>query len=188
MKGLIKPDLTITNGKKELKQLNLTPKLHEYFVANKLCDVTVQVGDQKILAHKVVLATSSTIWRDLFFENEFLSKILIEDFDYETIKDLIEYIYTGNMKKVTDQLLIAADKYEVSELKKLCEEHLIETIDLDSVINLLVLADCYKATSLYEKVAAYIQEHTAAFMNLEDTNAMFMMYPQLAFKLFKRIS
>lgn len=65
-----------------------------------------------MLTHKVVLATGKhTIWRDLFLRDETLTTILIEEFDYETIKDLVEYTHSGNMKKATDQLLVAADSY-----------------------------------------------------------------------------
>lgn len=187
IKCVIKPNLTSTDGKKELQPMNITPHLNEYFAANRLCDITVQVGDQQIQAHKVVLATGSTIWRAAIFENETLGTILIDDFEYGTIKALIDYMYTGNMKQATDQLMIAADKLGVTALKALCEDHLIETIDMKTIVNLLVLANRYKANALYDKVATYIEDNTAAFMNLENTKAMFMMYPEFAFKLFKQI-
>lgn len=63
----------------------------------------------------------------------------VADFDYETIKELIEYMYTGKVKQTTDQLLIAADKYGVIDLKELCEEQLIQTIKMKTVVSLLVL-------------------------------------------------
>lgn len=183
VKSLIVPQMSPTNDTKILA----SPILVEYFETNKFCDAIVQIKDQKIRAHKVVLATASPMWHDLFNEDETLATILIDDFDYGTIKELIEYMYTGVMKQATDQLLIAADKYGVVGLKELCELQLIETIDMKTVVKLLVLADHYKADKLFNSVLLYVQGNYAAFKELEEAKSIFMMYPELGFKLFARI-
>lgn len=93
---------------------------------------------------------------------------------------MIEYMYTGNVKQATDLLLIAA-------VKKLCELHLIETIDMQNVVSLLVLAEQYNAEVLFNKVLMYVRENYAAFMKLEDAKSIILMYPDVAFKLFSQI-
>lgn len=168
-------------------QQNISTKLMEYFVANKYCDVTIHAQDQQIRAHKIALSAGSIIWQDLFDKNVTLTTIHIADFDYGTIKDMIEYMYSGKVKQTSDQLFIAADKYRVTGLKELCEEKLSQTIEIKSSVNLLVLAERYKATLLYDKVIDFIDENCEAFKKLEEANGMFMMYPELGFKLFKRL-
>lgn len=101
VKSLIMPQLSSMNDMKILT----SPILVEYFENNKFCDANVQIKDQNIRAHKVVLATGSPKWHDLFYEDETLATILIDDFDYETIKELIEYMYTGVMKQATDSMV-----------------------------------------------------------------------------------
>lgn len=186
--SVIMAHLIPANAKKEKQQLNTSSSLLESFNKSMFCDVTVHVQEQQIRAHKIVLATSSTVWHDLFVKNETLAELQIVDFDYETIKELIEYMYSGVIKQATDELLIAADKYGVDGLKKFCEEQLIHNIDMKSVVNLLVIADRCKALVLYDKVIEFIVENLNAFNELEEAKAMFMIYPELTFKLLAQIS
>lgn len=187
---------TYLSPSKETKALHnfdisACPIFYEYFTGNKFCDVTVQIKDEQIQAHKVILAINSHVWHDLFNTDKTLSTVHVVDFDYKTIKQLIEYMYTGTVKQpmqATDQLLIASDTYGIAGLKKLCESQLIETIDLKNIVNLLVLADRYNASTLYEKVMEYIQENCDAFKKLDEAKTIFMMYPELGFKIFAQIA
>lgn len=172
---------------KEKQLENASSSLLEYFTTMKICDILIHVQDQQIRAHKIVLSDNSTIWHDLFIKDETLATLHIVDFDYDTIEQLIAYMYTGKIKQVTDQLLIASDTYGVAGLKKLCEEELITTINMKSVVNLLVMADRYKAVALYDKVMEFTVENRAAFKELEEAKAMFMIYPELTFKLSSKI-
>lgn len=181
------------NDKQRIRPMNIlsSPILLEYFNINKLCDITVQVGDQKIRAHKVVLAAASTIWRNIFFEDDTVATIIINDFQYGTIKELIEFMYTGIVKQpipMIDQLFCAADKYGVLGLKELCEGMLIENIEMKTVVNLMVLADLYKASRLSDMTMKFIEDNCEAFKELEEAKSIFMMYPELAFKLFTKIA
>ena len=48
----------------------------------------------------------------------------IEDLDIETVKDMLKYMYAGkieNLNTRSPRLLEAADKYQLSELKEICE-------------------------------------------------------------------
>lgn len=191
--SIIQAHLTPTKVSEGLQRVNMTAgsTIFEYFVDNKLCDVTVHVQNHKIRAHKLILATGSVAWRDIFFANEILDTLRIEEFEYETIRELIEYIYTGKYEQQTqavEQLLIAADKYGVPGLKELCELKLIEIIDIKTVVNLLVLSDRYKAGALWEKAMEFIRENNTAFKELEEAKMIFMSYPELAFKLYERIT
>ena len=46
------------------------------------------------------------------------------------------------------ELLVAADRYDLSGLKKLCENSLVEGLTIDNVLDLLVLADTHNAEDL----------------------------------------
>lgn len=154
-----------------------------------MCDVSVHVQGKRKRAHKVALANGSKVWRALFFANEALTRVLVVDFDYGTIKNLIVYIYTGVVRQetATEQLLMAAEKYSVDCLKKLCETFLCETIAMKTSANLLVLAHKYNATILFSNVVAYIGQNRSEFRKLDEAKSIFMTYPELAFELFANI-
>lgn len=97
--SLIGPHLSQANNKKQLQHLNISVNLMEYFVAKKFCDITIQVRDKSIQAHKVVLAAGSPIWHDLFNADMTIAVVRVDDYEYEIIKKLIEYMYTGIVKK-----------------------------------------------------------------------------------------
>lgn len=61
--------------------------------------------------------------------------VVIEDIEYETFLELLNFIYCGRCSKdVTEfsfasDLLIAADKYRLDELKNYCEKALIQVFN-----------------------------------------------------------
>lgn len=185
----VKKELNPTADHKELEYpQKFLSNLKEYFVANKFCDISIDVQGQRIRAHKTALAIGSTIWHDLIVKNEKLDTINITDFDYATVQELIVFMYTGNVNHVTDQLLIAADTFGVADLKNICEVELSKTIEKKNVAKLLMLADRYKAISLYDKVVDFIEKNLPAFMEMEETKGLCMTYPELSFKLLTRLS
>eukprot|EP00833_Pecoramyces_ruminatium_P015471 jgi/Orpsp1_1/1189503/evm.model.d7180000072502.1 len=106
----------------------------EYF------DVEFEVGKyQKIIkAHRVILASRCSTFKDLFEEqmsvnsdsNNYL-KIALPDEDYLSFKALIDYLYKGKCyipksKKVIDNLLNLAYQYQVNNLIESIEEEISE--------------------------------------------------------------
>lgn len=173
------------------RKMSSLPILFEYFADNKLCDITIQVREKQIRAHKVVLAAGSTVWRDLFFKDESLATIRITEVDHRTIKTMIKFMYTGTIDQTkqtaADQLLIAATKFGITDLKKRCEHQLINTIEMTTIVNLWKLADRCNSSALYAKVESFIRDNYAAFKELDETRAVFMSHPEMGFKLFARI-
>lgn len=172
------------------RKMSSLPILFEYFADNKLCDITVQVREKGIRAHKVVLAAGSTVWRDLFFDDESVATIHITEFDHRTIKTIIKFMYTGTIdqtKQTTEQLLLAATTYGITDLRKRCEHQLIATIEMKTILHLWMLADRCNSSVLYAKVESFIRENYAEFKDMDETKAVFMSHPEMGFKLFARI-
>lgn len=157
----------------------------------KFCDITIQVpGGSNFRAHKFILSGKSSVWRQLLSNNVQLSIITIEDLEEDIIEALVNFIYIGSVPeppKCIDQLLIAADKYGVDDLKKWCEQQLINTITVPSAVNLLILANRYIASDLYERVINFVRQHIAELKEREEFNSLFFTYPDLALKLFNNI-
>ena len=63
------------------------------------------------------------------------SKVDIVDLDGETVHDMIIYIYSGKVGELEGKatgLLSAAEKYDLRELKQMCETSLCENINTEN--------------------------------------------------------
>lgn len=83
----------------------------------------------------------------------------IVDLNADTVTYMLSYIYSGQVDKLKDKasgLLIAADKYDLKELKEMCEASMIENIDEDNALDLLVLADLHGARSMRDIAVKFI--------------------------------
>jgi speckle-type POZ protein len=71
---------------------------------------------------------------------------------------LVRYIYAGkieNLNTRSPRLLEAADKYQLSELKEICEEMLCSSLTVDTCLECLVLADMHNAADLKVSSTVY---------------------------------
>ena len=81
------------------------------------------------------------------------SVITVQDISLPTFKKLLEFIYSDQLNELesADQainVLVAANKYGLDRLKRLCEKYLVALIDLENVIEMLYLSDMHQAVEL----------------------------------------
>jgi hypothetical protein len=119
-------------------------------------DVTFVLGDVKFKGHKCILAGRCHFFANMFslgMRESQESVITVQDIAPYTFKKLLEFIYTDQIGafQTADQaidILVAANKYGLDRLKRLCEKYLVGMIDLDNVIELLYLSDMHQAMEL----------------------------------------
>ena len=118
-------------------------------------DISIVTENGQLKAHKAVLASCSPVFRRMFFhdmkENE-SSTVEIDDMSCESCAILLKSIY-GNIKleefwENRVMLLVAANKYDISELKETCEMSLLEDIACDNVLERLQLSWIYHVDKL----------------------------------------
>ena len=71
----------------------------------------------------------------------------------------MEFIYCGHVvltEELALDLLVAANKYALLELKARCEEFLVESLNLDVIVERVELAEKVDAMVLYDGAAAYL--------------------------------
>lgn len=119
--------------------------------AGDFADVTFVIGDTRIKGHKCILASRSSFFKNMFTvgmrECE-ESVISVQDISLATFKKLLEFIYSDQLSELenADQaidVLVAANKYGLDRLKRLCEKFLVALIDLENVVELLYLSDMH---------------------------------------------
>lgn len=97
------------------------------------------------------------------FEHEMEEKkqnrVEITDMDPEVLREMLRFIYTGkapNLEKMADDLLSAADKYDLERLKVMCEEALCSNLSVETAADVLILADMHSAGQLKAHAIDYI--------------------------------
>lgn len=146
----------------------------------QFCDVTIKVqrSYSEIPAHKVVLVSGSTTWEQLLTDDAQLSIINVPEFEHQTIEALVNFIYDGSVPEHldgADQLLVAAETYGVQGLKDWCEQQLMNTITIDTVVHLLLLSHRYKAPALFERIVPFVRENFATIELRDDWKSTFLM-------------
>ncbi|KAG8099838.1 hypothetical protein GUJ93_ZPchr0013g33823 [Zizania palustris] len=131
-------------------------------------DVTFDVGQERFLAHRCVLAARSSVFKAEFFgaTNNVIAHrtIKIEDMEAGVFRSLLHFIYTDMLPDASQDvvmvqhLLVAADRYNVERLKLICEEKLSKNLDSDMLATNLALAEHHGCHGLKEacfEVLAY---------------------------------
>ena len=138
------------------------PYLSAMFDSGEFTDCKIECGEREFNCHKMVLAGRSDVLKAMLESNmiEGLeSRIRITDFDETIIEKLVSYMYKGRVEVLKDEaenLLAAAEKYNLDGLKAVCEDTLALSMSADNAVDLLLLADMYNASLLREKVLRYI--------------------------------
>jgi len=154
-------------------------------------DVTIKCENTAVACHKIILGARSPVFNAMFNHNmtENQSReVEIPDLDLETVKDMLKYMYAGkidNLNTRSPRLLEAADKYQLSELKQICEEVLCDSLTVDTCLECLVLADLHNAEQLKDAAVKFVVENSEEFVDQIDK---FKPYPDLMAELFKAIA
>ncbi|CAD6205176.1 unnamed protein product [Miscanthus lutarioriparius] len=127
-------------------------------------DVTFQVGDEKFIAHRCLFAARSAVFKAELFgamkEGTTDTVVHIDDMDAKSEEEEEEYMW--------QDLLVAADRYDVPRLRLICERMLCPYINTDTVATMLELADKHHCNGLKDACLdflnspANLQEVTAA--------------------------
>ena len=157
-------------------------------------DVTFIVGDEKIVAHRCVLAARSAVFKAELFgpmkEGTIASVIDVEDMEASVFKAMLGFVYTDSLPKMeigmvgeegeeaqeelwVQHLLAAADRYDLQRLKSLCEKKLCEHISVSSVTTTLALAERHNCCGLKEICLEFVKtpanlKEIIAFDGLDD--------------------
>jgi len=148
-------------------------------------DVTVVADGREFPAHRVILAQRSEVFRTMFevdmAENRD-NRVVIEDLSTDTISDLLTFIYTDlapNINMLAQELLVAAEKYNIPRLKALCEEELANTLDIDNVIDRLIASEMYRAFQLKDVALHWISKHAPDVVKTTSWKSLSEHHPEL---------
>ncbi|CAG5075217.1 Similar to spop-b: Speckle-type POZ protein B (Xenopus laevis) [Cotesia congregata] len=130
----------------------LSDDFRDLFVTKKKCDVIIKVGEEKFDAHKLILISRSCVFEAMFSydmkENK-ENQVTIPDIIPEIFKKVLDFIYTDKVNDINssvEELLEAADKYQLQRLKEMCEHSLSKILTDTNAIRIMIPADLHNAT------------------------------------------
>jgi len=154
------------------------------FDRKEMCDLIVKCGDEEFECHKFMLAARSKFFRAMLqaeMKESISGVINIQDIEPEVFKDLLDFIYTGsapNIEENAQDLLIAADKYDLELLKTCCEKEFTSTLAMDNLMEYLKLADWTHATALKKTILSFISKNKLKMKSI-DWKQELKEYPHL---------
>ena len=124
-----------------------------------MTDLKFIVKGREMAAHAAILASASPVMAAMLEPGKFKEgqskKVEIDDIEPEVFQQLLRYVYTGTAPEledeaITEPLFLAADKYQMDEIKEHCEESLIRKLKLENAVRYLVMAHLHLAGRLLE--------------------------------------
>ncbi|WVZ50351.1 LOW QUALITY PROTEIN: hypothetical protein U9M48_001610 [Paspalum notatum var. saurae] len=117
-------------------------------------DVTFVVAGEEFPAHRCVLAARSSVFRAELLgamKEKAMDRIEIFDMEPRVFKAMLHFMYTDTVPEFVDEeddefelfqhLLVAADRYDLERLKRICEKKLCSDMDASTVATALALAE-----------------------------------------------
>ncbi|XP_022179596.1 kelch-like protein 2 isoform X2 [Myzus persicae] len=134
---------------KQRRQESSYEKLNELRKNATLCDVTLKTADgDTIQVHKCVLMSNCMYFEKMFSERSEENDqncIHITDINSDILHNLIDYIYTGTLipihEDIVERLLKAADILQLFDVQDLCIEFLLRSINGENWLNIKAIAD-----------------------------------------------
>ncbi|XP_021952551.1 speckle-type POZ protein [Folsomia candida] len=179
----------------KVPECKLSEDLGALFESQKFSDVTLAViPGKEYQAHKAVLAARSPVFAAMFeheMEERKQNRVEITDVDNEVLREMLRFIYTGksgNLDKMADDLLAAADKYALDRLKVMCEEALCTSLSVENAAEVLILADLHSADQLKAQAIDFINIHATEIMETLGWKSMVHSHPHLIAEAFRALA
>ncbi|KAL9923992.1 protein roadkill-like [Glossina fuscipes fuscipes] len=177
----------------KLSAFKLNEDLGKLFDSEKYSDVTVVVGDRSFRVHKAVLAARSDVFAAMFEHETIeckLNRVTINDIDPEVVIEMLRFIYTSeapNLDRMADDLLAAADKYALDNLKVMCAKALCAKLSVETAAEILILADLHSIDQLKAQTIRFILTNATDVMETQGWQNMIIMHPHLIAEAFRRL-
>ncbi|KAH9364053.1 hypothetical protein HPB48_016391 [Haemaphysalis longicornis] len=110
-------------------------------------------------------------------------RVEIMDCEFEVFREVVEYMYTGRAPKVNEmaeQVLVAAEKYDLGRLKAMCEDVLCSKLSVGTAAEMLALADMHNADQLKINALEFIKAHAAAVTETDGWRTIASEKPHLS--------
>ena len=126
----------------------------DLYESQQLFDLTLSVDGKDFAVHKALMAASSDYFRAMFTNNcseKNQEVVNINGVDAVSMGLVVNFLYTGQVELHTDtvqNLLSAANLFQLLELKKGCADFMANKLDVDNCIGIHFFAQAHECESL----------------------------------------
>ncbi|XP_040563847.1 speckle-type POZ protein B [Lepeophtheirus salmonis] len=173
----------------------LSEDFNGLFESAQFADVTLACQGREFKCHKALLTARSQVFAAMFehdMEESKHNRVEVKDVDPDVMADMLRFIYTGranNLENMAADLLAAADKYALDRLKVSCEEALCNSLTVENVSEILILADLHSAEQLKAQAIDFINtRHVTDVMETAGWKQMVSTNPHLIAEAFKALA
>lgn len=162
------------------------------FDSQLFSDLTIHIEDKSIYAHKIIVADKSAYFRGFFRDGKGEQttssvRIINAGFGYETMVDLLFYIYNGTTSRDDSNhmfwkysnLLKADNQFVVDGLRDLCEVKLSLILKIENVVDCLLLADSCNAVRLKWQAINYFVENADQLTGVLTSDQFSVLHPEV---------
>ncbi|KAH9364049.1 hypothetical protein HPB48_016387 [Haemaphysalis longicornis] len=171
-------------------ECRLSEDFGQLLASRRFSDVILTVGGKDIHAHKNILSARCPVFAAMFehkMKENNQGRVEITDCDFEIFREVIEFIYTGRaseLNKMAEQVLVAADKYDLRRLKAMCEDILCSKLSVETAADMLLLADTHNADQLKANALRFIKANGARVVETDGWKKMATENPHPAVEAF----
>lgn len=128
-------------------------------------DFAFKVEGTMIHVHKCILSLKNQFFKTMFasgMKETTKSETQIADISYSTLKNIIDYCYTDDVKITGEnivELLMAAYKYHLINLKQICEDFIRDNIEISNASSLFQMGCFYESEQLKSFCLDFIIKH-----------------------------
>jgi len=150
--------------------------LDNLFTGKDASDLEITCDGEVFNCHQIILSARSPVFHAMFqadmIENH-SKKVNVSDVRKAVFSEVLRFIYTGkvssddSLKEQARDILVAANKYQLDLLKKLCEAQLISTLNASNCFDLLVLGDLHEAAKLKMAALDFVSMNSASLIETD---------------------
>lgn len=125
------------------------------YLNGRYTDFTLIVGRKDFQVHKCVLGMQSSVF-DAIFKNDMqeskTSEMRIQEFTEAAVEQFLHFLYTGWIQDETNamELFAIAAKYDVQNLKSICETIVLDNLDQANAHEVFSLGHLYDSRGMKE--------------------------------------
>jgi speckle-type POZ protein len=159
---------------------------------DKFADFVFKVENEKIPAHRVILAARSPVFAAMFqhdMQENKTNETDVTDVTPDAFKALLRFIYTGHCEvgMLTEDLFMAAIKYDIQDLIQICAKEMVKKLTADNAVRLLIVSDLHQAEDLKEAAMNFITKNGPFVMRRHSWTAFSKTHPNLISEIYFKL-
>jgi len=158
-------------------------------------DVELKCGDQIFDCHQVILSARSPVFRTMFqvdMKERKNKKVDVINFEPDVVSEMLSFIYTGKtprkLEELAEDLLAAAEQYQLVMLKKLCEDSLCKSLNVDNCVSRLVIGDMHQAGKLKRMSLKVIASNRKSVFESKERKELLKNHPNLMMEVLEEMN